>query len=186
MADTIIPTAGEKIAVEPSADTIRASGERVLSDAKAKVLDAAETQRRRAAEAVRGMAGALHRAAGDLKPENETMGRYTDMAAEQLDHFAGYLRGANWSEVVEEAEDMARRQPVWFIGGAMAAGFLLARTIKNAAPRRGEGSVGRAGRRLPAASAYGTGPEAGLFPADSASPQPIGSAPGGGPAGGEI
>ncbi|MGE5476059.1 MAG: hypothetical protein ACM3Q1_05355 [Bacteroidales bacterium] len=192
MAETIIPstsgpnagatagtTAGD---TTETAERLKASGDRMLSDAKAKVLDAAESQRRRAAEAVRGMAGALHRAAGDIKPENETMGRYTDMAAERLDQFAGYLRSSNWSDVVDEAEDLARRQPVWFIGGAMATGFLMARLIKNAAEpsSRRRDYASRVSRRLPSTSAvgYGTSTEAGVYPAGPATTQPISSAPG--------
>ncbi|MGE5514795.1 MAG: hypothetical protein ACM31D_03135 [Bacteroidota bacterium] len=193
MAETIIPStsgattgpnAGATVSGDATAtaDSLRASGDRILSDAKAKVLNAADSQRSRAAEAVRGMAGALHRAAGDLKPENETMGRYTDMAAERLDQFAGYLRGANWSEVVQEAEDLARRQPLWFIGGAMAAGFLAARLIKNTAEPRRRDYAGRVGRRLPSTSAvgYGTSTEAGVYPAGPATTNPISSAPGAG------
>lgn len=191
MAETIIPSttgpnAGATTGTTAGKDTaerMKASGDRMLEDAKAKVMDAADSQRRRAAEAVDGMAGALHRAAGQLKPENETMGRYTDMAAERLDQFAGYLRGANWSDVVSEAEDLARRQPVWFIGGAMAAGFLVARLIKNAAePRaeRGRDYAARTARRLPSSSTvgYGTSTEAGVYPAGPATTHPISSASG--------
>jgi hypothetical protein len=194
MAETIIPsTSGPNAGATAgttaddtteTAERLKASGDRMLADAKAKVLDAAESQRRRAAEAMGGVAGALRRAAGDIKPENETMGRYTDMAAERLDQFAGYLRSSNWSDVVEEAEDLARRQPVWFIGGAMAAGFLMARLIKNAAEpssrRRDRDYSSRVSRRLPSASAvgYGTSTEAGVYPAGPATTKPISSAPG--------
>lgn len=196
MAETIIPsttgsnagaTTGTTVGAGPSApasaESLKASGDRMLADAKAKVRDAADTQRARAADAVRGMAGALHRAAGDLKPENETMGRYTDMAADRLDQFAGYLRGADWSDVITQAEDMARRQPAWFIGGAMVAGFVAARLIKNAAESGARGErdyAARVGRRLPASSTvgYGTSTEAGVFPAGPATTHPISSASG--------
>lgn len=187
MAETIIPsTTGPNAGATTgttSAESLKASGDRILSDAKAKVMDAADSQRTRAAEAVRGMAGALHRAAGDLKPENETMGRYTDMAAERLDQFAGYLRGAHWTDVIEEAEDLARRQPAWFIGGAMVAGFVAARLIKNAAessPRRERATAARTSRRLAASSTvgYGTSTEAGVFPAGPTTTHPISSASG--------
>lgn len=194
MAETIIPSttgpnagattgtvAGQNTTIEDTTARMKASGDRMLEDAKAKVMDAADSQRRRAADAVGGMAGALHRAAGQLKPENETMGRYTDMAAERLDQFAGYLRAADWPDVVREAEDLARRQPVWFIGGAMATGFLLARLIKNAAePRRERDYAARVARRLPSATTvgYGTSTEAGVYPAGPATTRPISSTSG--------
>lgn len=160
------------------------SGEHLLTDAKAKVLDAVESQRRRAADAVRGMAGALHRAAGDLKPENETMGRYTDMAAERLDRFAGYLRKTDWAQVLEESEDLVRRQPAWFIGGALAAGFLLARAVKNTSePRR---RYDRQGQRLAAAPAAAVSPMKTPSPIATGTPLPGGSLSGGPIPGAEV
>lgn len=120
------------------ADNLRASREKAFQDAKARVREAAEAQRERAANAVGGVAGALHRAASDLNAENETMGRYTDMAAERLDEVAAYLRTTDWNSVIAGAENFARRQPAWFIGGALAAGFLIARAVKNSGqPRPG-------------------------------------------------
>ncbi|HTH16098.1 MAG TPA: hypothetical protein VL974_05545, partial [Magnetospirillum sp.] len=109
MADTTLTSPSDV------AEAAKKSGERALSEAKARVQNAAEAQCKRAADAVHGMAGVLHRAASDLKTENETMGRYTDMAADRLDHFAGYLRGTSLSDVLSNAEDFARREPAWFI-----------------------------------------------------------------------
>lgn len=184
MADTTTTSTGD------TAQAVARSGERALNEAKARVQDAADSQRQRAAEAVRGMAGALHRAAGDLKRENETMGRYTDMAADRLDQFAGYLRGTNLADALSNAEDFARREPAWFIGGALATGFVLARAIKNASESgRRPDYAERTARRMPASSAvgYGTSTEAGLYPAGTATTQPISSStvPGGPLTGGE-
>lgn len=182
------PNAGDHARIQgrSPAEMLRASREKAFQEAKVRVREAAESQRERAASAVGGVAGALHRAASDLNAENETMGRYTDMAAERLDEVANYLRDTDWNSVIEGAEDFARRQPAWFIGGAVAAGFLIARAVKNS------GGAGRAdtasewNRRMAASSAvgYGIGAEAGVAPAGPAATPPISSA--GGPfAGGE-
>lgn len=154
------------------------SGGQVIDEAKIKIREAAEAQRQRAAEAVGGVAGALRRAASDINAENETMGRYTDMAAERLDEVAHYLRDTNWNQVVEGAEGFARRQPYWFIGGAMAAGFVLARFVKNASEASEQSdAAARLGQRMAASSAagYGTGTEAGLYPPTTATTAPIAS-----------
>ncbi|MBC7905392.1 MAG: hypothetical protein H7Y60_01430 [Rhodospirillaceae bacterium] len=160
-------------------DVLRAGREQALGEAKAKMRETADEQRRRAADAVGGMAGALHRAASDMKAENETMGRYTDMAAERLEEVSHYLRDTDWNEVVHGAEDFARRQPYWFVGGAMAAGFVLARFVKNSgeAARRSDATA-RLGQRMAASSAagYGTSTEAGLYPPTTATTAPISSA----------
>ncbi|MBX9633765.1 MAG: hypothetical protein K2X44_02180 [Magnetospirillum sp.] len=158
----------EDPAVQDAADVLRAGREQVFEEAKTKVRAAAEAQRQRAAQAVGGMAGALHRIASDVNAENKTMGHYTDMAAERLDEVADYLRDANWGQVIEGAEGFARRQPYWFMGGAVAAGFVLARFVKNS------GQAARISQRVAAqrveASSYGlVGAEAGVYPAGTVS-----------------
>lgn len=177
MADTrITPKAGDPVTPKadiPPATPAAGSGtaatgtEEAVIEAKQMVREVADEQRRRAASMLGGVAGALHKAAGDMKSENEMIGRYTNMAAERLDQAAEYLRRSNWDDVLAGAEDMARRQPYWFVGGAMAAGFLLARMVKSSgAAQRRLGPSRRSGQRLASSDVgYGAGAEAGLYPA---------------------
>lgn len=146
-AEKAVPEA--KQTAHSAADAIRAGKD----EARDMVRDLADRQRHRAAESLGGMASALHSSARDLEKESTTMARYTDVAADQLDRVAGYLRRADWNEIIEGAESFARRQPYWFIGGAVAAGFVLARFLKSSggAPREGMGTAGRGG------SAYAPG-----------------------------
>lgn len=172
---------------------LKAGKDEALTEAKAMVREAADEQRRRAAGAVGGVAGALHRAASDLEPQNEVIGRYTHMAAQRLDEVADYLRKSSFDDVLTGAEDLARRQPYWFVGGAMAAGFLLARMVKSGGLAQERfGGVEGTSQRLAASSTvgYGTSTEAGTYPAGPATTSPISSAgttspsPGGTAAGG--
>ena len=131
-----------------TAGMIRAGTGQALDEAKNMVRDAADQQRKKAAETVGGVAEALHRTAGSMEAENTTMAHYTEVAASRLDDVARYLRQNNWGDLVEGAESFARRQPAWFIGGAMATGFLLARLVKSspeAARTRGEFSTSTTG-----------------------------------------
>lgn len=142
-------------AAHSAGDVIRAGTDQAVDDARAMVRDMADRQRQRAAQSLGGMASALHKSARDLEKESGTMARYTDMAADRLDEAATYLRSADWQEIVNGAEGFARRQPYWFIGGAVAAGFVLARFLKSSGgegPREGMGgATGRGG------SAYAPG-----------------------------
>jgi len=113
------------------AEMLRAGGEQAVGEAKAIAIDVAEKQRARAVDALGGVARALHRTAKDLDAENNAMARYTDLAAEKLDQAARYLRQARMGDIVLEAERLARRQPWWFLGGAVATGFIAARLLKN-------------------------------------------------------
>ncbi len=105
----------------------------LLDEAKNRVRRLVDRQRDRAAGVVGGVAEALRRTAQDLGTENQAMSHYGDMAAERLDDVARYLRQTDWSDAVGEVRDFARRQPYWFIGGAIAAGFVAGRVLSSSA-----------------------------------------------------
>lgn len=160
-AEPLSPEA--KQTAHSAAEALRAGTDQAVDEARDMVREIADRQRRRAAESLGGMASALHKSARDLEEESSTMARYTDLAAERLDEAAGYLRRADWNEIIEGAESFARRQPYWFIGGAVATGFVLARFLKSSggAARQGAEVTGRGGSAYaPGASAaaggYGT------------------------------
>lgn len=168
---TTAGAAGADVAAEPlateakqtahsAAEALRAGTDQAVDEARDMVREMADRQRRRAAESLGGMASALHKSARDLEKESGTMARYTDLAAERLDEVAGYLRRADWNEIIDGAESFARRRPYWFIGGAVTTGFLLARFLKSSgggAIRQGEGVTGRGGSAYaPTAGGYGT------------------------------
>lgn len=130
-------SAQAKQTAKEGAGILRAGKDEAVREAQHMVRDIVEEQRSRAASQLGGMADALHKSARDLEQENKTMAKYTDMAAERLDDVARYLRQANWNDMMREAESFARRQPYWFIGGAVAAGFLAARFVKSAPSMKG-------------------------------------------------
>lgn len=136
-------SAQAKETAREGAGILRAGKDEAVREAKHMMHDIVEEQRGRAAGHLGGMAQALHKSARDLEQENTTMAKYTDMAAERLDDVAQYLRQANWNDMVHEAEGFARRQPYWFIGGAVAAGFLAARFIKSSPSMKGRSSSAR-------------------------------------------
>ncbi|MDA8230535.1 MAG: hypothetical protein M0006_04270 [Magnetospirillum sp.] len=144
MAEPIARASGEGFDPSSSAAEASSPGETIpegtgqtITEAKSLVRDVADTQRRKVADALGGMAQALHRTAQDIDSESKSMARYTDMAAERLEQVSRYLRQAHWNDIVDETVDFARRQPWWFIGGAAAAGFILARAVKGSLPKGG-------------------------------------------------
>ncbi|MGE5504792.1 MAG: hypothetical protein ACM31L_10245 [Actinomycetota bacterium] len=131
---TSTPAAGEG---RGAGEVLRSGTDQAIDEAKEMVREAAEQQRIKAADMVGGVAQALHRTAGSMDSENKIMARYTHIAADRLDEAARWLKQAHWNEMLEGAEGFARRQPYWFIGGAVAAGFLAARLLKGGAAGRG-------------------------------------------------
>jgi hypothetical protein len=89
-------------------------------------------QQRAAAGGLGDFAAALRKAARDMDGAgNSTVGRLAQSAADGLEHFSGTLRSRDLNGLVHDVESFARRQPVAFLGTAVAVGFLAVRFLKS-------------------------------------------------------
>lgn len=133
-SDASTPSLGETGQDEyrPTREVLRASRDQAMEEARDAIRNMAEGQKTRAAEGLGSVAHALHETARTLSSEQQAVtARYTDMAAEQLERASRLLRDKDWDDLMAEAERFARQQPTLFIGGAIAAGFFLARFLKS-------------------------------------------------------
>ena len=88
------------------------------------------------------IAGALRDTARSLDSRDEhTAGRWVNQAADGLDRLADTLERRDIDTLMRQAGDLMRRQPAVFIGGAVAAGFLMSRFLKSSQDRQ-RGSSG--------------------------------------------
>ena len=113
----------------------------ILSELLDATRSAAETildeQKLRTAERVSGMAEAVRCAAQSLdRSENPAIARYADQAADRIDDFSRLIGERQWSEIIADTEDLARRQPMLFALGAAAIGFLAGRLLAVPTDRR--------------------------------------------------
>lgn len=90
-------------------------------------------QKRRAAAELSGVAGSIRETAGQLEqgPLGGTgVATYVEAAADGAETVARYLDERDLGDLVEDAADVVRRQPRWFVGGLFLAGLAMARFIK--------------------------------------------------------
>lgn len=73
----------------------------------------------------------------------ETAAKYTNSLAEQIENVSGYFERKDVREMVRDVENFARRYPAYFIGGAVALGFLAARFLKSSQPKQLTQAAGR-------------------------------------------
>ena len=136
VSEGVRATAAQERARDQSASTgevFRHSATDAVRQARSKLREAAEDQKHRAAQGIRGFAHSLHDMAGGLELENRDIAaRYAQIAAEQLDRTAEALDRRDMAEMAGEVEAFAQARPAIFVGGAFAAGFLLARFLKSA------------------------------------------------------
>ncbi len=103
----------------------------LAKQAKSKGQAELDQYRKTAVGQVETLAESARAAANTLK-ENDTLGlsHYVADVADGIQGFAGKLRGKSIDELIHDASDLARNNPVLFIAGSIAIGFGLTRFVK--------------------------------------------------------
>lgn len=141
-----------------------------------------DSQKEAAISRIEGVADALRSASENLRERGQPMvADYSRQLAEGLERMAHSMSQRNLDDIVRGVQDFARQRPVAFLGGAMVAGFALARFMKSSSSRRARWSEGDYGetwrggagmrgdehRQYPAGSAGMGRTERGQHPATS-------------------
>src|SRR6201998_2332206 len=140
-SSSAIPPTGATGRVHSTPDTERGYSGSVVTEFLDAARSAAESlleeQKRQIAERVLGIARALRSAARPLdESQSRVIARYLEEGATQVDKFSRTMRERHWGELVADTEDFARRQPTWFVLGAVATGFVVGRLLWASAGER--------------------------------------------------
>ena len=137
--------------VKEAADAVKEESGKLREDLGAAAADQAEALKRETGEAVEGqrfeaaesigaVASALQAGVDALESEGQhAIAGYWRTAADGASQFADRVRDKPLGEAWHEAEDYVREQPAMGFGGAMLAGFMLARFLKSSAPDEPQG-----------------------------------------------
>lgn len=127
---------------EAGADATQTAGQ--LAERAADLgFQQADRTREQAAEGINQLATTARRVSTEIESEQPAIATIASGAAEQAERVAGYLRETDARELVHTIEDVARRQPLLFVGGAFVLGVAAARFIKAA----GGGASGQGTRQ---------------------------------------
>jgi hypothetical protein len=91
--------------------------------------DRAKTQ---AADGLEQITESIRRVSMDLETEQPQIASVVTTAADQAERIAEYLRTTDARQILNTVEDVARRQPLIFLGGAFVLGLAASRFIKAA------------------------------------------------------
>jgi vacuolar-type H+-ATPase subunit H len=123
--------------VRDATDEAKREAHGIAEQGKERVRSMATQQKHAAAGQLSGFAHALKSASGDLESRGQQFAaRWTEQAADGLERASDALERRDFDDLMAGVEDFARRQPVAFLGGAVIAGFGLARLMKSSAERR--------------------------------------------------
>lgn len=91
-------------------------------------------QKDNVAEQVDTVSDAFRHAADDLQQGGQQQtGYYVSMVADQIESLGRQLRNKDANSLIRDAENLSRRSPMLFFGGALLAGFALSRFMKSSA-----------------------------------------------------
>jgi len=94
------------------------------------------SQKNKATDGIGTVAQAVRQTTQHLRDQkHETIARYVDEAANQLERVSNQLRDKDVGELMQDAQRFARRRPAVFIGSAFAIGLLGARFLKSSRER---------------------------------------------------
>jgi hypothetical protein len=117
------------------------TAENFVSSAKEKVGDAMEQRKSLGADYIDSIAQATGRAAGEFEADLPQAAHYIRRASEQIQGVADTVRERDVRGLVGEVQDLARRQPTLFFGGALMLGFAALRFLKSTPPAGDEGTI---------------------------------------------
>ena len=106
----------------------------VLDQAKVQTMSWAEDRKQDMAQSLSDVAVAVLQTGESLRgqsPSNSKVAEVTDRAAEITDRAASYLRDTSVDQMIGEVEGFGRSEPVLFLVGAAALGFIAARFLKS-------------------------------------------------------
>lgn len=120
--------------LKKEAQTQTADLARKAQDAVHEKVDAEATRLRdTAAGRADTAADAAHAAADEFDPSS-VQAEAMRHVADRIDAVAQKMRSTDIEEVARQTSDFARRNPLLFIGGAVALGFAATRFLKSSAP----------------------------------------------------
>jgi len=102
----------------------------VAGEVKGRVLSAAEGGKDDVADRLADAAGAVHRSGEQLEGHQDWLAQLVERGADELGNLATTVRSNDLRGLIGKLQEIARQQPVLFVGAAMAAGFASARLGK--------------------------------------------------------
>lgn len=118
--------------VKQTAQQAQAATGQLADQAKQQITDQLHTQKERTSGSLSSVADALRQASKQLEDQGQApVSNAATRAADGIERVANYLNDRDINALRYDAERLARNQPVVFLAGAFALGWLGARFFKS-------------------------------------------------------
>lgn len=118
----------------PVLEDLKGEGKRLADDARERAEGMATEQKMQGATYLKDVGTAVQGMSDTFKEQgHERTASYAEMAGRQLDQVGRGLESKELGEIARDVEEFARQRPALFFGGALMAGFGIARFLKSSA-----------------------------------------------------
>lgn len=108
-----------------------------MGKASGTVREQLDQRSSQAGEKVAGTAGDLRSVGEELRKQGkDTPAKIADRAAERTEQLGSYLKESNGDRLLEDVEDLTRRQPLVALAGGLVVGMVAARFLKASSENR--------------------------------------------------
>ena len=119
-------------AVQHVKQRVKQGASEAAGEVRQQARSAVREQKEYAAERLSSVSEALHDSADRLRQEEATtFASLIEQAADRIDGFSQYLREQDMKDMIDAAQNWARRNPVLFLGGCFVIGLGIARLVKS-------------------------------------------------------
>jgi hypothetical protein len=106
-------------------------------EAKGRVREQVDQRSTEAGKQVSSTAGDLRSVSEELRKQGkDTPARFAEQAAERTERVGSYLTGSDADRILNDVEDLARRQPWAVVAGGLVLGFAASRVLKASSSER--------------------------------------------------
>jgi hypothetical protein len=126
-----------KEAVQQVKDRVKEGATEAVDEVKHQARSAVHDQKEFAAERLSSVSEALHDSANRLREDEAvTFASLIEQAADRIDGFSQYIREQDITDMIDAAQNWARRNPALFLGGSFVLGLVIARLVKSTSQAR--------------------------------------------------
>ncbi len=138
------------------ADQAQQSAGQVTEQVKQRATSQLESQKDRAVDSLVTVAQALRQTGQHLHEQKQDgIAGYVEQAAERVETLTNHVRARDVPQLLNDTEELARRKPALFLGGALALGFVGARFLMSSGQRaRAQRGYELSGQTAGSGSAY--------------------------------
>lgn len=119
---------------QDKAESVKEQAKDVVTEAQEQAQSMLASRKEQAASELGSIAQAFRQTGDQLREQEKTAAASAlNQVAGQVERFSNFLTNNEVTDLLDEAENLARRNPELFLGGAFALGLLASRFLKASA-----------------------------------------------------